>query len=286
MRHGRAWPRPVELHGVLWRTMADPVAGNSEQERRTLPVVDPVMDVTPDQEAYIRNAQSQRETLAHRYLDDWNDETLQVFDVYGKMSQYSNLWRILTCGQLERLLKEEYPNSNLPFQIRTERSDIADYHEHLEQDWTFVGVVYRDRMTDQIPRVFRNPVASDTQAYSQVMIFVPQRRLVLWRPGTTQTGGTIGGVPGERLPLPGPGGGTTSPPNTGFLAETVRQSGRYFPEHWDLLNQPWAMQLVPAVSPSIGEILSTHPYVNAIPAYELPNLRTMNESDLQWLSHH
>lgn len=286
-RHGRAWPRPVELHGVLWRTVVDPVGGLSEQQRRSLPVVDPVLDPTPNQDEYVRDAQTQRSTLAHRYLRDWNDESLYVFDVYGKMSQYSNLWRVFTCGQLEKLLNVEYPYSNLPSQIRTKTSQIANAHRHLEQDFTFVGVVYRNRLTDQIPRIFRNPIDSDTQAYAQILMFVPRRRLLLAGSSSQPTGGNVGGVPGDPIPLPSPTGGSNpgTPATPGPLV-TVRQSAAYHPQRWDLINQNWSLQLAPASSASLAEILSTQPYVNNMPVYRLPNLRALDENDLQWLSHH
>lgn len=122
-RHGRAWPVRAQLRAVLWRTNVDPVGGMSELERRTLPVVDPVMDETYDQEEYLSDARSQRRKLAHRYLRDWNNESLEAFDQMARMSQFSNLWRIFTCGQLKRLLEEEYPDTNMPFQIRDEVSD-------------------------------------------------------------------------------------------------------------------------------------------------------------------
>jgi hypothetical protein len=277
------------LHGVLWRTVVDPVGGNSESERRTIPVVDPVLDVAPDQGPYFRDAVRQRSELAHRYLRDWNNESMHTFDVLGKMSQFSSLWRIFTCGHLEQLLNVEYPSSNLPFQIRTQVRDVADINALLELDFTFVGVVYRDTLDDRIPRVFRNPTPFDTQAYAQIRMFVPRRRLVHVPPSNPPpSGGTIGGIPGEPLPLPGPPGAPppSAPSEPDELWMTVRQTRSWHEEQWDLLNQNWSLQLVPATSGSILEILSTSPGMDSMPTYTLPNMNGLSEADLQWLSHH
>src|SRR5262249_3434452 len=103
-RHGKSWPTPATLHGVMWRTMADPMGGNSEGQRRSLPVVDPVMDSEANQGVYLQYAIDQRRIYSNRYLNDWNNEQLRGFDLYGKLSQFSNLWRGYTCGQLKKLL--------------------------------------------------------------------------------------------------------------------------------------------------------------------------------------
>lgn len=292
-RHGQAWPVNTELRAAVWRTSVDPVGGIGEMTRRTLPVVDPVMDITLDQDRYFRTARSQREQLARRYLRDWNNESLYAFDVYGKMSQFSNLWRIFTCGQLTRLLEVEYPATNLPFQIRDERNNISDVNTHLEGDFMFVGVVYRQQLNNMAPGVFRNPVDADTQAYSQIMMFVPRRRLVKVYPGSAvPDSGTIGGVPGERVPLPGSPTPDAPPPprdpdeNNDRPWVLVYQSGSWYPHDWNLINQNWVVQLAPATSSSIPAILSTPPEINGVTGFDTPNLSTLSVEDFRWLSHH
>lgn len=323
-RHGQAWPRPTELRGVLWRTVADPVGGVSEYGRRTMPVVDPVMDEVPNQEEYREDAREQRSDLAHEYLRRWNNESMQAFDDYGKMSQFANLWRIFTCGQLQRLLVDEYPETNLPFQIRHQLSDVFDVNGHLEQDFMFVGVVYREKIDDRIPGIYQNPVEHTSTAYAQIMMFVPQARLikVTLNPGAPSSSGgpgdTGGGIPGEQIPIPigglrGPVGAMRGPSTTAWQAGpgsddpgsddpgsdqddatddeerpwiVRRQSGQWFPSTWDLVTQNWTVQLTPATSGAIPEILSLQPYVNHMPAYVLPDLTSLSSEDLQWLSHH
>ncbi|MEO8496367.1 MAG: pilus assembly protein TadG-related protein [Planctomycetota bacterium] len=293
-RHGQAWPVRTELRAVMWRTNVDPVGGIGEMTRRTLPVVDPVMDITLDQDRYIRTARQQRERLARRYLRDWNNESLHAFDVLGKMSQFSNLWRIFTCGQLTRLLEVEYPMTNLPFQIRDERGAISDVNSHVEGDFMFVGVVYRQQLANKVPGVFRNPINSDTQAYSQISVFVPRRRLlkVYAGSGATAGSGTIGGVPGDPLVLPGPPTPATPPPprapdeNGDQPWSIVYQSQYWHPHDWNLINQNWATQLVPATTRTIPAILSTPPEINGVTGFETPDLLSLTQEDLRWLSHH
>ena len=296
--HGDAWPMRSDLHAVLWRTMSDPVGGMSEAERRTLPVVDPVQDVALDLIPYQDAARRQRERLANRYLEDWNAESLETFDVLGKMSQFSHLWRIFTCGQLRQLLEDEYPDRNLPFQIRDDVSQILDVNEHVERDFMFVGVVYDARLRDRVPGVFQNPLAADSQTYSQIMLFVPRRRLVKVYPNQNPdpagggVGETLGGVPGDPITIPAP----VAPPRGSAPARTpdgqelegvvVRQSAGWHPQRWDLLTQNWTTQLVPATAPSLSAILSTPPYVNGVTGYDVPNLFSLTEEDLRWLSHH
>lgn len=310
-RHGQSWPQSTQLRAVLWRTIGDPVGGSEESTRRTMPVVDPVMDEVPNQATYVSTAKRQRDSLAYKYLRDWNAVSLEVFDEYGRMSQFSNLWRIFTRGNLKQLLNEEYPNTNLPFQIRTPVSRIEDLNRHLEQDFMFVGVVYRKQIKNHIPGIFKNPVESDTQAYAQIMLFVPRRRLLKWYPGSSTSGGSRSfGVPGQsgtfgvpRGPIPPPGPSNRDDPDSDsednwFVtreyrwthldresASAVRSRG-VEPIRWDILNQNWTMQMTPATSQGIPKILSRQPYVNGVGPVKTPNLEGLSVEDLQWLSHH
>lgn len=273
-RHGRAWPTRTRLHGVLWRTSVDPVGGAQESTYPSLPVVDPISVGGH----YQLLARRERDFLAHTYLRDWNDEKLQNFDgrdgaigQNGKMSQYANLWRIFSCGQLRRLLEDEYPDQNLPFQLRfidagnlsyqrrvqddlrpnlSPASNQPDLDEYLERDFMFVGVVYSQAWPDIMPGLFRSPGLNETQAYAQVMLTIPRRRLV-----------------------PDP------------VSVAARQSSAYHAMHWDLTNQNWQVQLTAATALGIPEILSTSPQIHSISG-SLPNLRGLTTQDLDWLSHH
>lgn len=294
-RHGQAWPRPAQLNGVLWRTSVDPVAGMQESDRRSLPAVDPspyasVSGGSPGmQPAYTQAAREQRRRQANRYLADWNNESLAAFDRYGKMSQFGNLWRIFTCGHLKRLLEVEYPDRNLPFQIRSRSETPGDQNDYLEQDYMFVGVVYERQPSELVPGVFKNPAAFDRQAFSQIEMFVPRRRLIRVRPGPggNPPGESIGGVPGGFIILP-PDPAPPPPPPSGDPPDwmVVRQGGGWHPDGWDLATQNWAVQLVPATARHIREILSAPPYVNNVTAGNVPNWVGLTPDDVGNLTHH
>lgn len=165
---------------VLWRAMVDPVAGAGDAQSvvdpylRTLPVVDPVNDYLPisDQIRYQQIARQQREQTATRYLRDWNDRAMQYFDDYAKMSQFGRLWRGFTCGQLEKLLEEEYPDSNLPFVIRYTPAEVGWDQSRLNRDYMFIGVAYRPQIAATMGKVFQTKLESDAQAYAQGLLFV------------------------------------------------------------------------------------------------------------------
>jgi hypothetical protein len=291
-RHGRAWPRGGPLYGGLWRTMVDPVGGNEEATRRSLPVVDPSpmaadMGGAPGlRREYFDAAVEQREKLAHRYLNEWNNESLTVFDRYARMSQFANLWRGFSCGHLKRLLEVEYPNRNLPFQIRDRIEGPGDQNDYLEQDFMFVGVVYQPRSSDWMPGVFHNPAAFDRQAFAQVSLFVPRRRLIRVQPGPggpppTSMGGVPGGViivPPNPVPQPPPPG----IPNW----VVVRQGGGWHPDGWNLISQNWNVQLVPATARQVGQILSSVPYASGMPVASPANWLPLSSDDLGNLTHH
>jgi len=282
-RHGQSWPRKVELRACLWRTMVDPVGGMEEDARRSLPAVDPVMDAEFDQEEYIKRARDERESLSHTYLNQWNRYTLVAFDRIGKMSQFGNLWRTFTCGQLTRLLEDEYPDRNLPMQLRDMEGGAV--REHLERDYNFVVVVYREPRVNRVPGVFTKPIETDTQAYAQLMLYVPKKRLVWWTPPPRTDQELQGGVPGEDVyfPLPeeGDGGG-----DDGEELEEIRWQDSRFPAQWSLLSQNWSCQLSPATSGAIPGILSATPYVNDLGDIDTPDLAGLTQEEFWWLSNH
>ncbi|QDU98023.1 Tad domain-containing protein [Lignipirellula cremea] len=297
-RHGRAWPRAVDLHALMWRTNVDPMGGDRESELRTLPVWD------YREHGKIDQARTFRRQFAHTYLHQWDAASMQPFDNLllgggwrtglGKMSQYAAFWRILTAGHLEQLL-EEYPDTNLMFMLRrpweygdTELSQLA-INQMYDRDFMFVGVVYRSKFTELMPRVFRSPAAGDTQAYAQVMVTVPRRRLLKVEPGENAvTAGLTGGVPGQYVDLPAD---VDPPPEDPEVEQQdwyiTRQPGSWFPEEFSMRNQNWSVQLAPATSASIPAILSSQPYTHpSLGDFTPPDFRDLEANDLDWLSHH
>lgn len=278
------------MAGVLWRTIGDVVGGSSEESRRTLPAVDPTLDEEPDQETYRDKARAQRKLLALRYLADWNNESLRAFDREAKMSQFGNLWRSFTCGQLEKLL-EEYPDTNLPQVIRSPTSDGLSQNDYVEQQFMYVSVIYRAKINEALPGLFSNPIESDSQAYAQVMIFVPEPRLIK-RQGRRcdsppRPDRSMGGVPGDTVSFPA--GDEPDPTDEDEEEWVVCRQGR--PRGWDLLNQNWTCQLAPATTGSMPGILETDPRgmspVIDIPfALRLPNLGGLDGAALRKISTH
>lgn len=177
-RHGQAWPRRTALQGCLWRTDGTAVAASDVDQSRLLPVVDPMADAVAGWQRYVDDARRQRFELAHGYLRAWDKESMELFDGYVKMSQFGSLWRTFTGGHLQKLLHVDYPDTNLPFQILTPPEDSVDRNDYLEYHHMVIGVVYRTKMSDRIPGMFRNPVAPDTMAYAQAMVFVPRQRSI------------------------------------------------------------------------------------------------------------
>jgi hypothetical protein len=284
-RHGQAWPNQVPLRAALWRTVGDPVGGASEMGRGTLPVVNPVGGTELDMTGYFNTARTTRDQLAHMYLRQWNNAVLTHFDYLGKMNQFSNLWRIFTRGELDRLLNEEYPTTNLPHVLRTRRPGEAE----LEQDYMFVGVVYRSQRNDVMPGVFRNPMQSDTTAFAQISLFVPEPRLV-WGHFTDRGGGpgdpSGGGIPGQPNPFPSPDPDPTpSPPGETWWAVVV-QSSSWHGGAWSLFNQNWSTQITPATAWELHYILGTEPYIYGELGMELPRLQGLSTQDVRWINHH
>jgi hypothetical protein len=286
-RHGLSSPARGQLQCVLWRTAIDPVGGGSESARRTLPVVDPIMDMTAEQAQYQSTARHRRDELAHAYLRDWNDQVLRFFDYEAKMCQFAGLWRGFTCGYLDELLTKEYPDRNLPHVIRTEGSEIVDTNRELEQDFMFLGVAYWPHLKETMPGLFRNPTDGDAMAFSQIMLFAPAPRLAWARYSHSGVSGLpIGGVPGEFPELPSDSEPVAPPaPDDGGHWVVVRQSR---PGQWNLWSQTWTVKLVPANFDGLATLLQTPPPATAAGAARprLPNLGGVNSRELGWINHH
>ncbi|MGQ9913099.1 MAG: Tad domain-containing protein [Thermogutta sp.] len=280
-RNGRPDFGRGEMLGVLWRTSVVPVGGPGEWVEPTLPVVDPVNDVSLEQPQNLADAQRQRRSQARRYLGMWNSRAMYFFDREAKMSRFSSLWRNFTCGQLEQLLGEN-ETRNLPFLIRETRDEIVNDNEHLDRHFTFIGVAYWQPMRAMLPGVFRHPLTADTVTFAQVRVFVPQRRLV-WMYIVPGSDNPVGGIPGDFPELPSED--ETAPPPGGGHWEVVRQS---VPEHWDLWNQHWACQLTPATVDTLPAILQTRPPLPEFAGWrlQLPNLSGLSAADIQQISPH
>jgi hypothetical protein len=159
-------------------------------------------------------------------------------------------------------------------------------NEHVEQNFMFVGVVYWRNPQVMLPRLFKNPMDSDSVAYAQVQMFMPQQRLE-WHwfvPGGGSGDIQLGGVPGDFASLPS--GDPPTPGGGGPGRWVVGRQG--VPSSWDLMTQHWTCQLVPATGPNLPTILQTLP---PLPDFQganltLPNLSGLDTQDVVRISPH
>ncbi|RPI82163.1 MAG: hypothetical protein EHM42_09780, partial [Planctomycetaceae bacterium] len=280
--------------GVLWRTTVMPVGYPDEQDpqTRTLPAVDPepgealgqsqpVSDPTPDglegidyktlpsPTIYLQLAIQQREQLSKMYLRQWIDDRLRFFAVEGKKSQYINLYHVFACGQLMRLLNEEYPYTNLPHMIRlTESGSDRDLYRfcdscqgaastYLDRNFMFVGVVYRAPVLEAVSGLFKYPLSHDSLAFTQVEVFVPRARMWYHEgAGESRPPDIGGGGVGVDVNIP------LDPPPTPAVPPGWSHEG--WPADWSLLTQNWTVKLVPATNDCIAQVLQTRPPPGAI----------------------
>ena len=298
--------------GVLWRTSGTPVGGAFELSDRTLPAVDPVLDVLPNQGAYLTRARKERRKYARMYLGvhqgsepgewrygnwhfrSWNKHALVFFDREAKMCQFARLWRSFTCGYLNKLLDEEYPTTNLPHLIRKPGGEVSGgevepgglRNPYLERNFTFLAVTYWRRLPELLPGLFRNPTESDAVAYAEVRMFIPRRRLrwYLYGPGGGAPPDPIGGIGGQFPDLPSGDPGVPGGDGAGYWV-VGRQ---HLPTGWHLFNQHWTCQLVPTAQPALATILQTPPPLPefAEEQIRLPRLGGVDSYDIGRISPH
>ena len=259
---------------ILWRTRIDPVGGDSEAERHTLPAVDPVYDNVSGQAQYRATAVRQRRTWSQNYLNAWNQTYLQSFDSYAQMSQFGQLWRGFTNGQLKKLLEEEYPTRNLPFVIRNFPNDNEDGARQtvLEEDYMFVGVAYRKGLTPTLPGMYHDPFGSDEEAFAQGTLFIPLGRYMKY--------GDSSAVRQEWQA------------DHFFLNDPDRPRDPDSGGHtWDLFCQNWCFKLVPATDEHILAILQTPPQVAVdggalAQKIRVPQLNNLSSQDIRSITSH
>jgi hypothetical protein len=232
--------------------------------------------------------------LASQYLNLWNSQTLTAFDTQAKMCQFSNLWRSFTCGYLNQLLEQEYPQTNLPMVILAppdpSGADVSQNQPYLDQHFNFVGVAYWKKLPEVLPGLYRNPMENDAVAYAQVRVFIPRPRLI-WMQAGGGGGGpgsiSLGGCPGDIVTLPS--SNSAPVPGSGGQQGATWFVGRQgVPADWSLIDQRWSVALVPATLTNLPEILQTTPptveFANT--NLQVPNLGGLQSQDIQRISPH
>ena len=285
--------RNEPLRGVFWRINVQVAGVGNEFDplTRTLPAIDPSPTGPdtgiPQANCYYCLSRSRRADLANHYLRDWISHWQGPYFEWdgsgprghetAKMSNYINLFRVFACGQLDRLLNEEYPDTNLPHVLREILPEQlsstcidgcstpnVDPNDILERDYNFVATAQWPQMTTIMPGLYQNPLHRDQRTYAvtfaQAEVYLPQRRYTCcpWATPYTRIDPTTG------LPL------------TEYISHVDN-----WPRQWDLFNQNWTVRLVPATASTLPEILETHPR-NFLPGllsgYQAPRLGTSLEN--------
>ncbi len=266
-------PGRGKMLGVLWRTSGQTVGCDPSDS--VLPVADPEYDT------FRRTAaRKEREEMALHYLGLWNSRTLLFFDREAKMSQFAALWRSFACGQLHKLLDEEYPDKNLPMMIGTTGSDVLDGNSHIDQHFTFLAVVYWKYLQESLPKIFSNSTEPDSVAFAQVQVFLPLSRIEWWQDPPPPR--WIGGVPGDLPDMPMENE-YPEPPEADRPWRIRRQA---IPQSWDLWNQQWTCQLTPTTISNLATILHTTPPVLAEAGFKLPDFSNLKAEELGRINTH
>jgi hypothetical protein len=172
------------------------------------------------------------------------------------MTAFGGIWRGFTRGQLAQLL-EEYPDRNLPHMIR--RDDLGDRNAQLDRDFMFVGVTYRPKLNPAMSRLFSDSLNADNSLFAQGMLFAPRGRPTALRwviiQGIGEWRWVFNGAPGR----------------------------------WDLWNEDWNFQLVPAQTEAIPTILQRQPqtnYATGAAGHRAPQLGTLGAGEWRLLTTH
>lgn len=287
-RHGRVAQLQhdqINLTAVMYRTDLTRFdrANEYDRDERTLPVVDPSptgVDGTSIFEGYYLYALQERDRLSRRYLELWIQHWMDRYFSQAvtqnrpgrhvaSLSQLINFWRIFTCGQLEKLLTQEFPTTNLPFMIRVrdgsnrDEDALAPEDETLHDEYSFLAVVAWPQLNESFPGVFGNPLNADPTApddntyaltFAQGSMFIPQARYRCCPWAETRI---VYGPPG-------------TPPRIVWINHTDNWNPR-----WTSLNQNWRARLEPVTSDSIADLLRIHPEGDVFdllpPNYNVPS---------------
>ncbi|OUT66364.1 MAG: hypothetical protein CBB70_10485 [Planctomycetaceae bacterium TMED10] len=296
-----------QMGAAIWRTDATQFRSETT-DPNSPPVGLPVVDATDNPGGfYHQTALSQRKDLAETYLAQWNNEKLQEFSHVGPLSQFGNLWRGFTRGELRDLLAE-HQQTNLLHVIWTPpevqySSTSEDLRPTLSFDWQqftspdmipedrsrngflneqymFVGTVYWQRLHALLPRLFANPLAGDRVNFSQGMLFLAVPRLAR---GHSECCETI--EPTYR--------NDKTQYRTNHVPDNSSWGRQNRSVSWNLLNQNWQFKLVPS-SVGLVDILAQSPGgwndgssgTGDEKKYVPPSLGNLTDHDIHFINMH
>ncbi len=193
--------------------------------------------------------------------------------------------------QAMRLSRRNY--DHFPMLMQALRQDI-DLDQYVEKNFNFASVVYRGHLRESGPGLFQNPLRrkSDAVTFAQVSLFVPRPRLVRWFSGanpqnqsdtdTVNLGGTYGFASDLELPHEVP---TASLEPQDPTDPQEHWGLENWPTHWDLLNQNWMVQLVPATGSRLPEILQNNPGGKLV-GMRPPNFSEIDSREFKVINNH
>ncbi len=161
----------------------------------------------------------------------------------------------------------------------------------LDQYHNFVGVAYWPAMRQTSAIFFRYPLATDSMAFAQASVFVPRARYRKTVPSRNGDGNwriyeytdQTTGVPMYRNAYDGDLGGW---PQRWDPWLTVQPVNLQWLPIWDLSNQNWMAQLVPATSNGIPAILQSPQAQQLVPNIRTPNFGSLQPVDLRRVNTH
>jgi len=320
--HGRQ-----PLTAVLWRTNATPISLGDEYDplQRTLPT-SPDGRASSSDPAYVELARCQRRRWATVTSELWIEYLLDPFyrgipnpgpggATSGKMSAMYWIFKIVHCGELNRLLDIEYRTTNLPhvYRVPNNAFSSATTTGFCVSD---TGVYDCNCLQFGIPNagipgytqlMYQNV---DPKQNSQQPAYLEQMHsfvgVVYW-PAMQQTSSLFFRYPlasdamaFAQVSVFAPKSLYTQYNNAWGYYD---QSGNFIsyydfaPQYWDpaakrwypiwdLTSQNWMAKLAPATSNNIGPILQSSLAQQFVPNVRMPNLGGMAPADLRRINTH
>ena len=239
---------------------------------------DPSTWYAPERRAHARadlNNAGMVEIYNHQYLWD-NRQEPRVYDAFVDIWDREDLWVAI-----------DRANLNVPRQDKSgSRDGFIHWDVNTSLDPKPIGVqgvlslMPQDEETGGfqcVPYLFhhfddwvrtqpadRNPLLPDMTGLARENITMAPGDLLIFD--------------GQQVPQP--------PANNEELEWWVGREG--VPSHWDLLNQNWTVQLMPAQGRTLPEILQTQPQVAGFPGdqFQLPQFNGLTSSDLNRVNAH
>ncbi len=195
--------------------------------------------------------------------------------------------------QLLRMSRRDYQEHPTVMDAVRQQMDVDEY---LEQNFQFVSAVYRRHLREAAPGLFKNPLNqnSDAVTFAQVSLFVPRPRMRRWYSyQDSQRNGngisiSLGGTYGFTSNLTVDAGSIASnnaDPNSPNRPRQEHWGLENWPTHWDLLNQNWMVQLVPATASNVTRILQTSPG-GELAQVRLPSFGGIGSAGFKVINHH